>query len=32
MGETEDNISLNDHLILVTSCVLVIVGEQIIQC
>ena len=31
MGETEDNIFFIDHLALVSSCVLVIVGEHIIQ-
>ena len=31
MGKTEDNISLVDHLVLVSSCALVIVGEHIIQ-
>ena len=30
-GETEDNMSLVDRLVLVSSCVLVIVGEHIIQ-
>ena len=30
MGETEDNISPVDHLVLVSSCVLVII-EHIIQ-
>ena len=29
MGETEDNISLVDHLVLVSSCAPVIVGEHI---
>ena len=28
MGETEDTISLVDHLVLVSSCVLVIAGEH----
>ena len=31
MGKTEDNISLVDHLVSVSSCALVIVGEHIIQ-
>ena len=30
-SETKDNISFDDHLVLVYSCVLVIVGEHIIQ-
>ena len=31
MGETEDNISLVDHPVLASFCVLVIVWEQTIQ-
>ena len=31
MGESEDNISLVDDLVLVSSCVFIIVGEHIIQ-
>ena len=31
MGETEDNVSPADHLLLVSSCVLAIMGECIIQ-
>ena len=31
MGETEDNVSPVDHLVLISSCVLVIMGEHIIQ-
>ena len=31
MGETEDNISPDDHLVLVSLGVLVIIGEDIIQ-
>ena len=31
MGETEVNTSFTDHLVLVSLCVLVTVGEHIIQ-
>ena len=31
MGETEDNVSPVGHLVFVSSCVLVIMGERIIQ-
>ena len=32
MGKTEDNISLVDHLVLFSLCVLIMVGEHIIHC